>query len=84
MIPDMVSCRTVLINRERVGNDIDLFVQGDCDDCTRNIARALGWEDELDEQHVAFATAIKSKKQQKNNTIESTAVEVAAATKETE
>ncbi|KAL2787290.1 DHS-like NAD/FAD-binding domain-containing protein [Aspergillus keveii] len=42
----------VLINRERVGGmgsrPDDVLILGDCDDGVRKLARALGWEEELE------------------------------------
>ncbi|KAL2797271.1 DHS-like NAD/FAD-binding domain-containing protein [Aspergillus keveii] len=45
----------VLINNERVGDfgarDIDVLLLGGCDDGVREIARGLGWEEELEALH---------------------------------
>ena len=51
MIPDMVQCQRVLLNRECVGNfDAkrgDVVFEGDCDDAVYMLAKELGWEKEL-------------------------------------
>jgi len=65
MIPEMVDCRRVLLNREHVGGigrknptkalldskSRDLFCPGDCDESIGRIACVLGWQDELREKH---------------------------------
>ena len=59
MIPDSVrpNCRRVLLNMSLVGDlDLDnpkrdLFHPGNCDDSVQAICRALGWEEELVQQH---------------------------------
>lgn len=52
LIPEMVRCKRVLVNRERVGNldekmRGDLIYTGDCDTAVLLLSRLLGWEDEL-------------------------------------
>ena len=51
MIPDMVRCERVLLNREVVGNFSekrgDVVFEGDCDDAVLMLSRILGWEEEL-------------------------------------
>lgn len=51
MIPDMVYCKRVLLNRECVGNFNqgrgDIVYEGDCDDAVYMLAKLLGWEEEL-------------------------------------
>jgi hypothetical protein len=51
MIPDMVDCRRVLFNRDKVmkiGPD-DIFIPGDCDTNVQLLADLLGWGEELAE-----------------------------------
>jgi len=53
------NCVRVLINMEKVGWDLgmfsrtqrhrDVFIKGDCDETFRDLARLLGWQNELDE-----------------------------------
>jgi NAD-dependent SIR2 family protein deacetylase len=51
-IPNMVSCSTVLINRERVGGkNIDYFLSGNCDESVLELAKLLGWREELLKAH---------------------------------
>jgi NAD-dependent SIR2 family protein deacetylase len=53
MIPDMVNCNRVLLNRELV-MDIksgDIFVEGDCDTNVERLCSLLGWTEDLLEQN---------------------------------
>lgn len=49
-------CPRVLINLDKVGgigsNRNDIVLLGKCDDIVRDLARALGWEDELDKEWI--------------------------------
>lgn len=51
MIPSMVRCRRILLNRELVGDfgegKQDVFHLGDCDDSVTIISSLLGWSEEL-------------------------------------
>jgi NAD-dependent SIR2 family protein deacetylase len=64
MIPDMVHCNRVLLNRELVMNirSGDLFVEGDCDTNVEKLCTLLGWKKELMEQNAK--TKIQEKKQE--------------------
>ena len=51
-IPQMVTCKRILLNRELVGDfdecsDQDVFCSGDCDDNIVTVSKLLGWEEEL-------------------------------------
>ena len=49
LIPDMVRCPRVLLNRDlvlRLMRD-DIFVEGDCDENIAKLASILGWRKEL-------------------------------------
>jgi len=58
LIPELVRCPRLLINRECVGSFVessseggrasDFFLQGDCDDGVRKLCKMAGWESELD------------------------------------
>jgi NAD-dependent histone deacetylase SIR2 len=55
-------CPRVLINLDQVG-DIgsgknDLVLLGKCDDIIRDLARELGWEDELDKEWIETAKSL--------------------------
>jgi hypothetical protein len=67
MIPDMVDCKRVLLNRECVGNfhtGRDVVFEGDCDDAVYMLAKLLGWEKELLELNEK--TRIRRNKDDKN------------------
>jgi hypothetical protein len=63
MIPSMASgSKKALINRDLVGDFTrkgSLFVQGDCDDRINELARFLGWHDELKRKHERSIASIK-------------------------
>ena len=69
------SCKRALINRDLVGSfegtcrkqgsmnhktTRDVFVEGDCDDSIRVLAKVLGWHDELQAKHEEAVAAIRS------------------------
>jgi NAD-dependent SIR2 family protein deacetylase len=62
-IPDWVGpdCKRVLINREDVGNSMDVFLQGDCDNVILELAESMGWKSELVEMHARIRGEIESK-----------------------
>jgi NAD-dependent SIR2 family protein deacetylase len=67
MIPDMVDCKRVLLNRECVGNfhtGRDVVFEGDCDDAVYMLAKLLGWEKEL--LQLNEKTRIRRNKDDKN------------------
>lgn len=55
-------CPRVLINLDRVGGigsgNNDLVLLGKCDDIIRDLAKELGWEDELDKEWAATAASL--------------------------
>ncbi|KAI9443519.1 DHS-like NAD/FAD-binding domain-containing protein [Lactarius indigo] len=55
-------CPRVLINLDQVGGigsgRNDLVFLGKCDDIVRDLARALGWEDELDKEWIETAKSL--------------------------
>lgn len=55
-------CPRVLINLDQVGGigsgKNDLVLLGKCDDIVRDLARALGWEDELDKEWIETAKSL--------------------------
>jgi NAD-dependent SIR2 family protein deacetylase len=69
LIPDMVHCKRILLNRELVGNlnisgdddSDDVYECGNCDDSILSIARILGWDQELYEKHGTMKKKFKSK-----------------------
>lgn len=67
MVPEMVSCKRVLINRELVGNiskKRDVFLEGDCDDTVQILSRLLQWQDDL--LALNKSTRIEPKKEKNN------------------
>ncbi|KAI9465077.1 Sir2 family histone deacetylase Hst2 [Lactarius psammicola] len=58
----MGRCPRVLINLDQVGGigsgRNDLVLLGKCDDIVRDLARALGWEDELDKEWIETAKSL--------------------------
>ncbi|KZP08670.1 hypothetical protein FIBSPDRAFT_255541 [Athelia psychrophila] len=56
---------SVLINRDRVGDFghrvDDIVLLGKCDDIVRELAKELGWADELEEAWAATADSVESK-----------------------
>lgn len=65
MIPMMATgSKKALINRDLVGDfekKGSLFVQGDCDDRITELARFLGWHEELKRKHESAIAKIKQK-----------------------
>jgi NAD-dependent SIR2 family protein deacetylase len=66
LIPDMVQCKRVLLNRELVGNlnlsdEDDVFEGGNCDDSIMSIARSLGWDNELRSKYEEMIKSLKAK-----------------------
>ena len=57
-------CPRVLINLDKVGGigsgRSDLVLLGKCDDIIRDLAKELGWEDELDKEWVETAKSLDS------------------------
>jgi hypothetical protein len=57
-------CPRVLINLDRVGGigsgKNDLVLLGKCDDIIRDLAKELGWEDELDKAWAATAASLEN------------------------
>jgi NAD-dependent histone deacetylase SIR2 len=57
-------CPRVLINLDRVGGigsgKNDLVLLGKCDDIIRDLAKALGWEEELDKAWAATAASLEN------------------------
>ena len=55
-------CPRVLINLDKVGGigsgNNDLVLLGKCDDIIRDLAKELGWEDELDKEWAATAESL--------------------------
>lgn len=54
LIPEMVYCRRVVFNREKVmkkSRKQDLFIQGDCDTNVEKLCSLLGWEEDLVSHH---------------------------------
>ena len=55
-------CPRVLINLDRVGGigsgKNDMVLLGKCDDIIRDLAKALGWEDELEKEWAATAASL--------------------------
>ena len=55
-------CPRVLINLDKVGGigsgKNDLVLLGKCDDIIRDLARELGWEDEVDEEWAGTASSL--------------------------
>ncbi|KAL6018586.1 Sir2 histone deacetylase Hst2 [Candidozyma auris] len=80
-------CLRVLINKEVVGDfkyakrKSDIIVQSDCDEAAGVIADMLGWRDMLDD---LYEKAKAELKEQKTETAEDKAEEVAAGIKEAE
>lgn len=70
MIPDMVKCRRILLNRERVGTfgKKDVFHAGDCDDSIKVLAELLGWQDELEQKHKEAHASIGKEDSEKSKT----------------
>lgn len=66
MIPTMAAgSKKALINRDLVGDFAkkgNLFVEGDCDDRIDELAKFLGWQDELKRKHLRSIANIKQKK----------------------
>lgn len=67
MIPDMVHCKRVLLNRECVGNFHqargDVVYEGDCDDAVYMLSKLLGWEEELMELNERTRIGVNEKEE---------------------
>lgn len=68
MIPTMATrSKKALINRDRVGDftkkssSSSVFVQGDCDALIDELARFLGWQDDLQQKHESSIAKLKKK-----------------------
>eukprot|EP00934_Nitzschia_sp_Nitz4_P000386 Nitzschia sp. Nitz4//scaffold10_size219509//151320//152594//NITZ4_001447-RA/size219509-processed-gene-0.89-mRNA-1//1//CDS//3329532977//386//frame0 len=69
MIPDMVRCPRVLINREKVLSmkHNDLFLEGDCDESIEQLCEKLGWTEDLIKQNNATKISKKIEEKEKNS-----------------
>lgn len=72
MIPQMVNCPRVLLNRELVmdlTSDDDIWVPGNCDDAVEKLCELLGWWDRLKKQNKE-TRIVSPKKVEKNGEAE--------------